>query len=892
MPWHFSPGLIVGSFFASLTGTVLCVELLHRKRLGKSGIARIQLLLCAIAMGLIGIWCMHFIGNRSVVLGDGSPQIQLEYSPGYTILSCILPVLGLSVAFYIAELRISNKIVRRFLDIITGLLAGSSIVGMHYCGNVGTSNYDLHYPAHFIVAAAIIAIGDCIIALMLFFYFKEHWINVLWKRLCIAGLLSVAVCGMHYTATVGCTYRLLRLNKSASSRDVPFILAGVLCCASAVITIIILCYTSLRMKSLASKAQQVNVACAYFDDDGNIMVSSDGFLPLQKIAKRFDLQTFDDDFTTGHPVFHWIWKVSHDWESVYDLIPRMKSHLKRHDTLGRPTTRPGTSSSTQSGASFDEESYNDQTLLFREGFCVAVAELADRLHLPLTDIGRLYDRITGTGVMAPTSAAAKKMSQIDAASIASSSGGHLEKGQILFFTRKIRREEMDRFAAAGFRFAPPNRVETMIARTMQLPIASVAGHIKSLHEHASNANVATLLKQGTYLTCFAALGRVNKHFDVLVSTTYRDQLPDMQLTPQHLTTSQLNFLKLYDGWSAGRMVHDLRQKRAREHSTQPEEQGFILLLINSMSSLSHQISEEWFNDLVFNAKPIISQYNTGSTSTTTPAMIFGLTKLLDIHQSLVNQPERLTFVPLEFYRMRTSFRAGSAEISKFRAEVHTEFGPILTKNQAISGKGNSPKLSDEKSPRISVKPLSTAMIRKHLLGRKYSTGKLGDEESMLNEDSSSERGLVRPISPSSTNQHNNNNNIDPLNPHNPNKQLWGGILATTDTVIIETTTKLPTGGTDAVELKQMNAPRVTTTAVMERGHGEEVRTFADLLYAQAKYRGVSRPMAQGGFSHGGGHGLMQAQGQGQGGYTGQSQSQRHEQGSIVGSGFGEDIPGI
>ena len=40
VPWHFSPGLIVGSFFASLTGTVLTVELLHRKRLGKSGVAR------------------------------------------------------------------------------------------------------------------------------------------------------------------------------------------------------------------------------------------------------------------------------------------------------------------------------------------------------------------------------------------------------------------------------------------------------------------------------------------------------------------------------------------------------------------------------------------------------------------------------------------------------------------------------------------------------------------------------------------------------------------------------------------------------------------------------------------------------------------------------------
>lgn len=40
VPWHFVPGIIVASFFASLSGTLLTVELLHRKRLGKSFISR------------------------------------------------------------------------------------------------------------------------------------------------------------------------------------------------------------------------------------------------------------------------------------------------------------------------------------------------------------------------------------------------------------------------------------------------------------------------------------------------------------------------------------------------------------------------------------------------------------------------------------------------------------------------------------------------------------------------------------------------------------------------------------------------------------------------------------------------------------------------------------
>ena len=34
------------------------------------------------------------------------------------------------------------------------------------------------------------------------------------------------------------------------------------------------------------------LACAYFDEDGNVMVTNEGTLPSQKIAKRFTLQVY------------------------------------------------------------------------------------------------------------------------------------------------------------------------------------------------------------------------------------------------------------------------------------------------------------------------------------------------------------------------------------------------------------------------------------------------------------------------------------------------------------------------------------------------------------------------------------------------------------------------
>jgi NO-binding membrane sensor protein with MHYT domain len=179
-------------------------------------------------MGLIGIWCMHFIGNRSIALAAGQTRLQLVYDPRYTGLSCVLPVMGLTVAFQIAELRINHFVLRRLLDVACGLMAGLSIVSMHYVGNLGVSNYKLIYPKRYIVGACIFAFGDSTIALALFFYFKERWISVCWKRCLCALLLAVGVCGMHFTASVGCQYQLKRIPSEIAPdvRNTPVIVAA------------------------------------------------------------------------------------------------------------------------------------------------------------------------------------------------------------------------------------------------------------------------------------------------------------------------------------------------------------------------------------------------------------------------------------------------------------------------------------------------------------------------------------------------------------------------------------------------------------------------------------------------------------------------------------------
>ncbi|KAI7567699.1 hypothetical protein KC319_g20380, partial [Hortaea werneckii] len=87
-PSHFDAGIVAASYFASLCGCLLTIEMLNRRGTALGNVRSwLETLGCATSMGLVGIWCMHFIGNRAIILGAGEARIQLVYNAGYTTLS-------------------------------------------------------------------------------------------------------------------------------------------------------------------------------------------------------------------------------------------------------------------------------------------------------------------------------------------------------------------------------------------------------------------------------------------------------------------------------------------------------------------------------------------------------------------------------------------------------------------------------------------------------------------------------------------------------------------------------------------------------------------------------------------------------------------------------------
>lgn len=190
---------------------------------------RVQLAACAVSFGLVAIWCMHFVGNRAIVLGNGEEEIQLYYSPAFTAVSALLPIVVIFLGLLVADrFHKSNKrsVTRYVALLVCGVCAGAAVTEMHYLGNQGTVNYRLNPSWQYIIGAASIAVGACLIAFSLFFHWSGHWMNNIWRRLLVGCFLAVAVSGMHWTAAAGTVYELRGYHSgSANARNVNFIIA-------------------------------------------------------------------------------------------------------------------------------------------------------------------------------------------------------------------------------------------------------------------------------------------------------------------------------------------------------------------------------------------------------------------------------------------------------------------------------------------------------------------------------------------------------------------------------------------------------------------------------------------------------------------------------------------
>ncbi|KAH6639482.1 hypothetical protein C7974DRAFT_132435 [Boeremia exigua] len=746
----FIPYLIFCSYLVSLIGSATTVELLHRRVSGSGWRAWVQIAGCSVSFGLVAIWCMHFVGNRAIVLGDGEAEIQLYYSPAFTTLSAIIPVVAIFLGLMVADRfykRSKHAAVRIASLVVCGICAGAAITEMHYLGNNGTTNYRLHLNWSHVFGAAGIAVGASLLSFGLFFHWSGLWLNNIARRAVVACFLALAVSGMHWTGAAGTWYEVRGYhNGSGQERNITLIIALCLCLSACFVCFLLGFLKQRHRRLLKDRAQQVVLACATFDENGKLLVSQGGLLPCQTITRQFHQRTFDDEFNNAHPVFQWIFRVSRHWGGIADLVPSMREHL--HSTGYLQTTSPSTAAESRSSFSSEDDSTYSAT--FRELFCVTAYEIAKTLDTSLQNLGCLYGEVVTTGTSMSMARAVFKdahdRKEILAAEVANkdietgmANPILFGRGQMLVLTKMANATEVKRLQNLGYHFANIDQVGDNLARSLQVTREDLHEMVESWHTYSKMG--PSVPSSGTYLASFLLQPAPGmRGLDIIVPRANPERLPMVKLADGELS---LRELKLLVGFNSLSLDDCLARTGQRTGLETEEEDAFLERFRNTMLDLLHDAPESALHRAIFSAKQLDIVHGVAGPQERSPATVFAFCGIKEIYiQSL--QSTALKCVPMSFFQTCLRSYPGSPDHQILAIRNHKEFS-TLTRTPSIT------KEPEKRNKRWNFR------LRPH---RSMSS------DMTLQPDSCSEKGLVNPSAEAS--------NIHP----------WGGIMVTSTQQIV------------------------------------------------------------------------------------------------------------
>ena len=181
------------SFLGSLLGLAATARARSESRAGRR--AR-WLVLAAWAIGGTGIWVMHFMAMIGFSVDDSAIRFDLPITVASWLIAVLVVGVGLFVVGY------GKPSVPKVL--LGGLFAGLGVAAMHYTGmyamHVAGKMYYDKTPVYLSIAIAVVAATVALWFTLI--VRKPAWI------VAAAGVMGVAVTGMHYTGMAALSVRL------------------------------------------------------------------------------------------------------------------------------------------------------------------------------------------------------------------------------------------------------------------------------------------------------------------------------------------------------------------------------------------------------------------------------------------------------------------------------------------------------------------------------------------------------------------------------------------------------------------------------------------------------------------------------------------------------------
>ncbi|ESZ92080.1 hypothetical protein SBOR_7537 [Sclerotinia borealis F-4128] len=688
---RYDAGYVVLSYLVSLVGAWTAFELLNLRTTRKGSYNWAFLVFASISMGGVAIWCMHFVGDEGIILGGGDPSLQISYNQISTSESFFLPVIVFFIAFWTVG---SNETIDLPRVGLGGTLAGLGICGMHYLGQASISNYTCFYNIVWVVISAVIAIAGSIGSIYLFFLWRSSWASCWSKKGICACILASAISGLHWLSSVGTHYRLSgRPIPPASNptRHFAIIVATVLTVVAAIINITVKLMLFTRRQESINHSQKLTLLAAIFDKHGNVLIGPQGILPNRKITSSFIEGSLNEVFNISHPIFLWIFRAAKNWHCVKDIVPAMRlninAHIEKHHLRGKEEV---------SLVDSEGDLIKDYSIVFRELFCIAAADLANDLSIPMEMLGPLYDDVIGTGQKIPLSAIIKSRVGIVSDLIEKFFGDikqkikggrrairrprkDLEKdagagtGQLLFLVKKVHRREAEALLAAGYRFGKIEQVLPTLSHTMKIKDEDLTKHLSDLWQFS---NQDDMLDPGCHLACFAIRASVRGGFDIVVRKDAKSQLPTMTLPFQTLEDWQLGFLTAMNTLNVTECQRFLSKAvKAKELPTR--EKTFSNQLLTTLQSLKYEIGDPIFSEACLISKPIESPCR-GASTNHRPGIAFVIAFRLMVPIHTRRAPgKKCAFAPLTLFKLQQRVYRNALDHSFFVRAIYREFSPIF-----------------------------------------------------------------------------------------------------------------------------------------------------------------------------------------------------------------------
>jgi diguanylate cyclase (GGDEF)-like protein len=195
---HYNLWLVVASLLIATLASFVALDLSRRVRSADGSFNWPWWAVGSVALGT-GIWSMHFVG----MLGFSLP-IQIGFTGPLTFISWVAAVAASGVALAVASR--ANYSVGRVL--VASLVMGAGICAMHYLGMAAIDmapGIVWHWPT--VALSALIAIGASAASLMIFgFLMRVRRERRLQVQFLAAGVMGIAICGMHYTGMAAASF--------------------------------------------------------------------------------------------------------------------------------------------------------------------------------------------------------------------------------------------------------------------------------------------------------------------------------------------------------------------------------------------------------------------------------------------------------------------------------------------------------------------------------------------------------------------------------------------------------------------------------------------------------------------------------------------------------------